>query len=660
MSESPDLREATQRLAARSRELDVLQSMGRRAAEAYGPQELFDSVLAVLSRAQELDLALVCYEWDGAPTADLFLARPFSAVYLEAVEQRASRFLGWPEGVEPRSHALAGFDTARGERVDFREQDLLLLPLIRRGQPPACLLVVSAGEPEESQLRLLYSASNQLSLHLERILTVREAEADRFRAIVDAMPQGVLLTDRELRILQANRPALRMLDSCGLAGSGSLAGELERLGIATFVDRVCSGAADVAEGETRVGSNQTWSVTVSPVPGEGSGVAGLGLVLTDVTESRRLQQQLSHSEKMSSLGQMISGVAHELNNPLASILGYAQLLQGSAPEDAKLRKRLEVLSREAERCRKIVGNLLSFARRREPERKRLSLNQVVENVSSLLRYQLRVEDVRLEHDLSPNLPAMEGDAHQLEQVLVNLLTNAGHAVRQTRAPGVVTLRTRTDGNRATILEISDTGPGIPGALRSKIFDPFFTTKAPGDGTGLGLSLAYGIVTAHGGTIEVADHQGPGTTFRITFPPGESTARKEPAAALPGPVAPPAGGRILVVDDDEAVGLLICEALCKDGYMTEQACGGRQALEQLAAENFDLVICDLKMPDVSGERLYEELKRVRPGLERRILWTTGDTLSTDADELVARTGLELLTKPFDLDELRRHVRRRLEG
>jgi len=634
--------------------------MGRCAAEAYGPQELFDSVLAVLGQAHELDLALVCYEWDDAPTAELFLARPFTATYLEAVRERASRFLSWPPGVEPRSHALAGFDTARGERAGFREQDLLLLPLIRRGQPAACLLVVPAGEPEESQLRLLYSASNQLSLHLERILTVHEAEVSRFRAIVDAMPQGVLLTDGELRILQANRSALRMLDSSGLAGSDSLAGELDRLGIAALVESVQSGVAEVAEGETRVDSGQTWTVTVSPVPGEDSGAAGLVLVLTDVTESRRLQQRLAQSEKMSSLGQMISGVAHELNNPLASILGYTQLLQGSAPEDEKLGTRLAVLSREAERCRKIVRNLLSFARHREPERKRLSLNQVVENVSSLLSYQLRVEDVRLEHDLSPDLPAMEGDAHQLEQLLVNLLTNAGHAVRQTRSPGVVTLRTRKGGEHAILLEISDTGPGIPEAMRSKIFDPFFTTKAPAEGTGLGLSLAYGIVTAHEGTIEALDHPGPGTTFRITFPVGDPTTREEPAAATSRSVATPTGGRILVVDDEEAVGLLICEALCKDGHVTQLARGGRQALERLAAESFDLVICDLKMPDMSGERLYEELKRTRPGLARRVLWTTGDTLGTDSDELVARTGLDLLPKPFDLDELCRHVRRRLEG
>lgn len=522
-SRAPNLREARRRLAARSRELDVLQSMGRRAAEARVPLDLFSTVLAALDRTHELDLAFVCYEWDDARVADLFLARPFAEEYLNAVLLRASRFLDWAPlpAIEPRRHELPGFDGARGSRPDFREQDLLLLPLIRRGQPAACLLVVPTDEPEEAQLRLLYSASNQISLHLERIQTVREAEVDRFRAIVDAMPQGVLLTDRSLRVLQANRAAERMLGSSGLAGSSSLEGKLESLGVESLVERVRSGVAGVADGEIRVDPDRTWTVTVSALPGEDDSLKGLVFVLTDVTESRRLQQQLMQSEKMSSLGQMISGVAHDLNNPLSSILGYAQLLHKSAPDDEKLRKRVSVLHREAERCRKIVQNLLSFARRREPERKRLSLNQVITNVSALLRNQLRADGARLELDLSPSLPALKGDAHQLEQLLVNLLTNAGHAVRQTGAPGVVTLRTRVADGPAILLEVTDTGPGIPLEIRSRVFDPFFTTKAAGEGTGLGLSLAYGIVTDHGGTIEIPESPGPGATLRVTFPLGGS-------------------------------------------------------------------------------------------------------------------------------------------
>jgi two-component system NtrC family sensor kinase len=321
-----------------------------------------------------------------------------------------------------------------------------------------------------------------------------------------------------------------------------------------------------------------------------------------------------------------------------------------------------VLGREAERCRKIVQNLLSFARRHEPERKLLSLNQVVEDVVALLSYQLRVDGIRIERELSPDLPAIEGDAHQLEQVLVNLLTNAAHAIRHTGEAGTVTLETRAPHGDAIVLEIRDTGPGIPAEMRSKIFDPFFTTKAPGEGTGLGLSLVSGIVTDHGGTVEALAHDGPGTTFRITIPrgrPSTSSGQAEPAEAHPPSTScEPTSGRVLVVDDDEHVANLICEALGKDGLVTRRVRGGREALERLAAEPFDLILCDVKMPDMNGERLYDELERTRPALARLVLWTTGDTLGSGPEKLAERTGLDLLTKPFDLEELRDRVRTRL--
>jgi two-component system NtrC family sensor kinase len=463
--------------------------------------------------------------------------------------------------------------------------------------------------------------------------------------------------DRKLHVIQANRSAERMLADCG-GGTTSFESLLEQLALMPQVERLRTGQCNVAEGEAQPDGDRTWSVTVSRMPDEDGAKDHLVFVLTDITERRRLQQQLAQSEKMSSLGQMISGVAHELNNPLASIVGYTQLIRGSAEEGGTLHKRLEVLGREAERCRKIVRNLLSFVRNHEPEHKLLSLNQVVENVVALLRYQLRVDGIRVESDLDTGLPALVGDAHQLEQVLVNLLTNAAQAIRQTGEPGTVTLQTRPGSAGGVLLEVRDTGPGIPEGARSRIFDPFFTTKDPGEGTGLGLSLVYGIVTAHGGTIEALHHEGPGTTFRIRLPGGRS---EPPVEAVTRSLSPPpaTAGRVLVVDDDEAVARLICDTLDKDGLVAQRASDGWQALERLVDEPFDLVICDVKMPDMNGERLYEELCRTRPELARRVLWTTGDTLGSLPDELARRTGLEVLTKPFDLDELRDRVREHLD-
>jgi two-component system NtrC family sensor kinase len=653
-----EVERAERRLAARSRELDALQTLGRRAAEARTPDELFVTVIAALHRAEELDLALVAFESDGEPVLRLHRSRPFDESYVREVVARAWKFLGWTgKPREPRRSELEGFDSARGRREAFREEDVVLLPLVRAGQPVACLVVVPTAEANEQRLRLLYSASNQLSLHLDRLLCAREAETDRFRAIFEAMPQGVVLVDRNLHVIQANRSAERMLADCG-GDRASFESLLERLALMTHVEGLRAGHCSVAEGEAQPDGDRTWSVTVSRMPDEEGAKDRLVFVLTDITERRRLQQQLAQSEKMSSLGQMISGVAHELNNPLASIVGYTQLIRGAAEQDGPLHKRVEVLGREAERCRKIVRNLLSFVRHHEPEHKPLSLNQVVENVVALLRYQLRVDGIRVESDLDRGLPALVGDAHQLEQVLVNLLTNAAQAIRQTGEPGTVTLQTRPGSDGGVLLEIRDTGPGIPETARSRIFDPFFTTKGPGEGTGLGLSLVYGIVTAHGGTIEALHHEDPGTTFRIRLPGGRSQPRTEAVTRSPSP-PPKTAGRVLVVDDDEAVARLICDALDKDGLIAQRASDGWQALERLMGEPFDLVICDVKMPDMNGERLYEELCRTRPELARRVLWTTGDTLGTAPDELARRTGLAVLTKPFDLDELRDRVREHLD-
>jgi two-component system NtrC family sensor kinase len=405
-----------------------------------------------------------------------------------------------------------------------------------------------------------------------------------------------------------------------------------------------------------------FSVTVSPLAARRRDERWMVLVLSDVTESRRLQQQLAHSEKMSSLGQMISGVAHELNNPLSSILGYAQLLRaGRQPE--QLAKRVEVLGAEAERCRKIVQNLLSFARRRRPEREPLSLNEVIQGVHSLMGYQLRVDDIEVHTELSPDLPMLHGDRHELQQVMVNLLTNAQQAIqRQSGGGGEITLRTETADDGSIVVEVGDSGPGIPGPIRDKIFDPFFTTKGEGQGTGLGLSLVYGIVRSHGGEVEALPGRERGATFRITLPAGTgsraSRVDAEQSEERPADLLAPRPSRILIVDDEPSLARLICEALAEDGHRAECVGDGHQALRRLDEREYDLVISDIKMPGMGGERLYEEMQRRKPGVSRRLMLTTGDTVGEGPQQVVARTGLELLHKPFDVDHLRRVVRRRL--
>ena len=654
-----ELGRAESRLALRTQELDLIQSLGRRAASARTPHELFAATIEALQSEEDLDLALVAHAFDNRPETIAFVARPFSSTSLQALGNRAASLLGWKAATVPRPRIVCQeiYDEARGSREEVSEEDVVVLPILRGGEVTACLLFVVSASAREGNLRLLYSAANQLTLHLDRILTVREAEADRFRSILDSMPQAVVLTDTELRVVQTNRSTHRLFERLGLERQGNLRPAIERLGLLPEVEQVRRGEVLVVEREVAFDTDCVLSATLSPLAARPGSGAGLVLVLTDVTADRRLRQQLAQADKMSSLGEMISGVAHELNNPLASILGYTQLLRAKAKDDPSA-QRFEVLQREAQRCRKIVENLLSFARSRAPVRTAFSLNEVVQSVLSLIGYALRVENIEVVTNLDASLPALRGDAHQIQQVLVNLLTNALHALRDFREDGQVVLTTsREEGDRVR-LEVRDNGPGIPEEMRGKIFDPFFTTKAEGAGTGLGLSLVYGIVDSHGGTIEVAQPAEGGTLFLIRIPVvrGETPVARPTDESLHEPPSRP--GRILVVDDEPAVTRMICDALQEDGHRTCSSADGSEALRELERESFDLIVSDIKMPGMGGERLFEEIGLRHPRMAGRILLTTGDTVGLEPQRIAERTGLEVIHKPFDLALLRRSVRSRL--
>lgn len=656
----PQTTAAQTALDARTRELHLIQTLGRLAAETQTPEELFDATISILQRAEELELALVASALDGEREIVCFVSRPFDGAVLDRLARYAGGLLDWPsQGPAARivRHELDEFDGERGTRSDFDERQLVTVPVLRRDRAVACLLCLPAGRTGEAQLRLLYSAANQLGVHLDRILTVRECEADRFRTILDAMPQHVVTTDAQLRIVHINRSANVLLEEMMPGEAASFEAAVDRLGIGPIVERVLEHGTAVADDEATLDGETRFNVSVSPLRASGREPGGLVFVLTDVSESRRMQQQLAQSEKMSSLGQMISGTAHELNNPLSSVLGYAQLLRMQAGGDEKTTHRLELLSSEAERCQRIVQNLLAFARQRSPERTPLSINEVIQSVVSLMGYQLRTSGITLIIELDAELPAIDADAHQLQQVFVNLLTNALHAIRAKADSGRVRVKTMR-GDGGVVVEVHDDGPGIPEDVRSRIFDPFFTTKAEGKGTGLGLAIVYGIVTSHLGAIDALVSDMGGACFRMHFP-DRSSRVENPSARVRSHTAPTVRtGRILVVDDEAALAQMLCEALERAGHRVVAAGDGREALQRLEEGSFDLVISDVKMPGMDAWQFLAEIDRRHPQMKERVLLTTGDTVSSEPEELARRERLELIAKPFDIDNLLARVHERL--
>jgi two-component system, sensor histidine kinase and response regulator len=373
---------------------------------------------------------------------------------------------------------------------------------------------------------------------------------------------------------------------------------------------------------------------------------------------RERTERLLQSEKIATMGSLLAGVAHELNNPLAILSGQAQLLRETV-EPAQIARRSDKIQEAADRCVRIVRNFLALARQRPPERADMRLNQVVQGAVELLAYELRTDGIDVVLDLAADVPKLWADAHQLHQVVVNLVANAHQAMRRGQGPRTITLVTRHDVGPARVrLEVIDTGPGIPPAARAKIFEPFFTTKPPGEGTGLGLSLCRGIVEEHGGTLAVESELGQGARFVIELPvlvaPHGASSRDETTEALP-PIGPKT---ILIVDDEPDLAAMLAEALALDGHRTEIATNGAIALERLGQRPYDLVVSDTKMPVLSGEQLYEELQRRFPAMRERIIFLTGDLLSREKREFLEGTGVPFLAKPCDLGQMRQLVHRTL--
>jgi C4-dicarboxylate-specific signal transduction histidine kinase/CheY-like chemotaxis protein len=377
-------------------------------------------------------------------------------------------------------------------------------------------------------------------------------------------------------------------------------------------------------------------------------------------ELEEAQNQLVQAEKMSVVGQLVSGVAHELNNPLAGVLGYSQLLLRMDLSE-EVRRGLDKIESEAERCRRIVQNLLIFARRNKPQKRPVDLNSMLESVLDLKAYQLKVDNVRIARDLQRNLPRTMADASQLQQVLMNIVHNAQQAMGEQKGSGVLTVRTRYREGRIR-LGISDTGPGIAPENLTRIFDPFFTTKEVGQGTGLGLSICYGIIQEHRGRIWAESRLGEGTTFHLEIPvQGEEGrgAEEKPAEAGAAPaLAPPTTtgdtGRILVVDDEPSIVDILYDVLRMDGHQIETAVNGRLALSKLSSGSFDVVISDLKMPGMSGQELYRHLQASESALLSRIIFTTGDVANQDTQSFLQESRTPYLQKPFNLNEVRRLV------
>ncbi len=556
----------------------------------------------------------------------------------------------------------------------------------KRSQVDAKLIT---GHPIRITLRAVLPHSRELLLCLEDGSLVQRAEAQwrqveaELRAILDSVHAGIIVFDRAGRVRFSNA---RFAQLFGLEARGLSEMTIDDVRAAlaprfrdatTFSapwEAFIRGASEPVHDEAEIvsPSKRVLERFSRPVLDPGGYAVGWLEIYKDVTGERQIQTKMLQKDKMAAVGQLVSGIAHELNNPLTAIMGYAQLLLAHGLKGTRLEEAKNVYQ-QAERARRIVKNLLYFGRESRSQRSRVEINQVIERALALRSYELRVENIRVTCDLAKDLPQTMADPYQLQQVILNLLVNAEQALVAHRGQGHIAIRTRRAphsevlsagrgrGERI-VIEIADDGPGIPHEVAHRVFDPFFTTKPPGMGTGLGLSIVYGIVHQHGGEVTVDTQPRLGSKFIIEIPVTgirehrDEERRRKRVKSISGR----AKGRILVIEDEPTVAQLIAEVLGEEGYRVETVLDSNDGLNRVSNHSYDLLICDLRMPGLDGPAFYEALERTNSPMRRKLLFVTGDTLGQRTLEFLVPRKLPYLAKPFLIEELKLAVNERLRS
>ena len=407
---------------------------------------------------------------------------------------------------------------------------LVIVPISKRGERIGAVALVTEQQRvfATADLERIEAMSDLLSVSLENaelVETLRRTEW-RFRTLFRAAPDAVLTVLQSGRIREANDAVREVTGADPLQVVGREVVDLVVLGdrenlrsalAATFAGAPTRLELTFERNDRGAASRRVVAVAMSRLP-EADPPTVL-LVGRDVTNEREMRQRLMETDRLAAVGELVAGVAHEVNNPLSSISAFAQLLLREDGLTPMQRESIEIIKSETVRASQVVKDLLAFARRREPQHELVDLNGVITRTLRLRGYQMSTNKIHVETDLCPDLPNVAGDARQLQQVCLNLVINAVQAMTETGG-GTLSVSTRAE-NDVVVMDVRDTGPGIPEATRAHVFEPFFTTKDEGEGSGLGLSVSYGIITAHGGTIVVADTSSEGTTIRVTLPAREA-------------------------------------------------------------------------------------------------------------------------------------------
>ena len=598
-------------------------------------------------------------------------------IYIAAPDDRLidanpalARMLGYESKEELLSRSFADLLPDEAQRRALREETDSQ-PMVRGreitltrkdGKPLVCLN--TAGAVRDTTGRVVRYHGALMDITERREMERRLYQQQEFaRRLIDSFPDLIFVVDTGGHY---NFVSPRVKDILGYEQEETQNMEFggrthleDRPALLVLFAEVVGGRQTFASLEVRVRNKQgEWRrlrCHFSPLFNETGKIDGVVVSARDVTELKRLEEQLIQAEKLAAMGQMLAGVAHELNNPLTAILGVTELLRDGEGIEDSTKRQLDLTHRQARRAARIVQNLLEFSRPAAPQKKALDVNTLVERTLQLQDHSLRRNNVHVDFQPQSDLPAVIGDANQLIQVFLNLISNAEHAIREVRETGRIQIRIGRIGGHISIT-VQDDGVGVAQEALPKLFDPFYTTKRPGGGTGLGLSICMSIVREHGGSIDVETLPAGGSAFTVYLP----VAPDEPAdMPSEGSLAEPVlavrdnlkGRSILVVDDEESIRMLLEEGLAAHGMHVDCAANSQEALELVRHHSYDLALCDVNLSSGgSGQTGRETALQIvassRPGAKPEVIFMTGDLVEEDG----GGGPIRQLQKPFRISDV----------
>ena len=529
------------------------------------------------------------------------------------------------------------------------------------------LVLEEARRNSQRTLEDLHSAT----VEKNRLATKVSLAEERYRTLFQQAHEGIVLVNAsDLKIVDWNPAAQRLLgidpgSTCHHLISDFLVPPQDGKKVRWF--DLLSKSPQVT---LRCLDGRTVMVELTSSALELDGKPAYHLVLRELNERARLEKQLREAEKLSALGQLASGIAHEVNNPLAIMDAHLELILARQGCDQRTRADIQKVIKEGNRAAALIRNFLAVARKKHQDSQPIDLNQMLSSIAENQRLARSGRAIRCTLQLDPHCPPIAGDSSQLERVFINLYRNAEQATENNPPDPLVKISTRRKGELVQV-RIEDNGPGVPAHLASKVFEPFFTTKEVGAGTGLGLSISHQIVADHHGRIFCEPSALGGAAFVVELPlvtihdsdtPAPPEPDPEPAASPAPPATAPSAARnarILMIDDEAALAEMICEYLNMTGHCAQFCSSSEEALALMEHVEFDLVISDFRMPGLTGEQLYEKTMDRDPDLARRVVFMTGDIIGADARRFFSTHDVPCLTKPCALPTIEHFINSRLD-